>query len=63
MALLRRYERARKEDVLAMQLATDGLQKLFNNDAVLASRARNLGLNLVNHAPLIKTFFMQHAVA
>ena len=62
-ALLRRYERARREDVAAMQLTTDGLQKLFNNDAVLASRARNLGLNLVNHAPLIKTFFMQHAVA
>jgi len=62
-ALLRRYERARREDVLAMQLATDGLQKLFNNDVVLASRARNLGLNLVNHAPLIKTFLMHHAVA
>src|SRR6185437_4862679 len=27
--LLRRYERARKEDILAMELATDGLQKLF----------------------------------
>ena len=29
--LLRRYERARKEDILAMELATDSLQKLFNN--------------------------------
>jgi 2-polyprenyl-6-methoxyphenol hydroxylase-like FAD-dependent oxidoreductase len=28
--LLRRYERARKEDILALELATDGLQKLFN---------------------------------
>jgi len=63
IALLRRYERARREDVLAMQLATDGLQKLFNNDVVLVSRARNLGLNLMNHAPLIKTYLMHHAVA
>jgi ubiquinone biosynthesis UbiH/UbiF/VisC/COQ6 family hydroxylase len=62
-ALLRRYERARREDVLSMQLATDGLQKLFNNDAVLLARARNLGLTLVDRQPWLKSFLVHHAVA
>jgi ubiquinone biosynthesis UbiH/UbiF/VisC/COQ6 family hydroxylase len=62
-ALLRRYERARKEDVLAVQLTTDGLQKLFNNDAVLASGARNFGLTLADRLPFFKNFLVHHAVA
>ena len=62
-ALLRQYECARKEDVAAMQLTTDGLQKLFNNDAVLLTRVRNLGLELVNRQPWLKNFLVQHAVA
>ena len=62
-ALLRRYERARKEDVLALQLTTDGLQKLFSNDAVLVSGARNFGLNLANRLPFIKSLLVHHAVA
>lgn len=62
-ALLRRYERARREDVLAMQLTTDGLQKLFNNDAVWLAGARNLGLTLLNGQPLLKNFLVHRAVA
>ncbi|HET9405071.1 MAG TPA: UbiH/UbiF family hydroxylase [Burkholderiales bacterium] len=62
-ALLRRYERARREDVAAMQLTTDGLQKLFNNDAVLLTKARNLGLEFVNRQPWLKNFLVHHAVA
>jgi 2-polyprenyl-6-methoxyphenol hydroxylase-like FAD-dependent oxidoreductase len=62
-ALLRRYERARREDVLAMQVATDGLQKLFNNDAVWLARARNLGLTLIDRQPWLKNFLVHHAVA
>ncbi len=62
-ALLRRYERARREDVAAVQLTTDGLQKLFTNPDVWASRARNVGLDLVNHQPWLKKFLVQHAAA
>jgi 2-octaprenylphenol hydroxylase len=62
-ALLRRYERARREDVLAMQLATDGLQKLFNNEAVWLAGARNLGLTLLNGQPILKNFLVHRAVA
>jgi ubiquinone biosynthesis UbiH/UbiF/VisC/COQ6 family hydroxylase len=62
-ALLRRYERSRREDVLAMQAATDGLQKLFSSDAVWVARARNLGLRLVDRQPWLKSFLVHHAVA
>jgi 2-octaprenylphenol hydroxylase len=61
--LLRRYERARKEDVMVMQLATDGLQKLFNNEAVWLAGARNLGLTLLNGQPLLKKLLVHRAAA
>ena len=61
--LLRRYERARKEDILAMELATDGLQKLFNNTNPTLVRWRNLGLEITNRLPLIKDRLMQHALS
>ncbi len=61
--LLRRYERARKEDVLTMQLATDGLQKLFSSRAVWLSRARNLGMRAVEGLPVIKQLLVKHAAA
>ena len=62
-ALLRRYERARKEDVAAMQLTTDGLQKLFNNEAVWLAGARNLGLTVLNGLPLLKNLLVHRAAA
>ena len=62
-ALLRRYERARKEDVAAMQLTTHGLQKLFAVEAVWVARARNTGLHLVNLQPQLKNFLVRQAVS
>jgi ubiquinone biosynthesis UbiH/UbiF/VisC/COQ6 family hydroxylase len=62
-ALLRRYERARKEDVLAMQFTTHALQKLFNNNVVWLGWARNLGLTLVGRLPQLKSFLVHRAVA
>lgn len=60
MQLLRRYERARREDILSMQLTTDTLKKLFNNSNPLLRRARNLGLAATNHfAPLKKMLARQ----
>ena len=61
--LLRRYERARREDILAMQVTTDALQKLFNNDAQWLAAARNLGLRLTNHQAQLKNLLVQHAAA
>lgn len=59
--LLRRYERARKEDILAMQLVTDGLQRLFNNPDPLLRALRNSGLSLANHLDGLKNHLMRHA--
>ena len=60
--LLRRYERARKEDILAMQLVTDGLHKLFNNANPLLRGLRNTGLGLTNHLGGLKSRLMRHAI-
>jgi 2-polyprenyl-6-methoxyphenol hydroxylase-like FAD-dependent oxidoreductase len=60
--LLRRYERARKADILAMQMVTDGLQKLFNNRNPALKIARNLGLSLTGSLPWLKNGLVQHAV-
>jgi 2-polyprenyl-6-methoxyphenol hydroxylase-like FAD-dependent oxidoreductase len=63
LMLLRRYECARKEDILALETVTDGLQKLFNNSNPTLARIRNLGLEITNHLPLIKNQLMQHALS
>jgi 2-polyprenyl-6-methoxyphenol hydroxylase-like FAD-dependent oxidoreductase len=60
--VLARYARARKEDVLLMQLATDGLARLFGADLEPVRVARNLGLNLLNKLPMIKRRLMSHAM-
>lgn len=62
-ALLRRYERARREDVLVMQLATDGLQRLFSNEGLLLAGLRNIGLSLVDRQPLLKSLLVHRAAA
>jgi 2-polyprenyl-6-methoxyphenol hydroxylase-like FAD-dependent oxidoreductase len=62
-SLLRRYERARKEDILALELATDALQKLFANPTVWLAGLRNLGLTLVNAQAALKNLLIRHAVA
>jgi len=60
--LLRRYERARKEDIATMQFTTDTLQRLFNNDDAQLARLRNFGLRLVNRQSRLKNLLVRHAV-
>ena len=60
--LLRRYERARKEDVTAMIIATDMLKKLFNNDHPLLRMARNSGLAFTNRMMPLKKMLARHAM-
>lgn len=59
--VLRRYERARRFDTLAMAAATDGLNRLFSNDALPLRLARDLGLGLVDRLPGLKGFFIREA--
>ena len=60
--VLARYDRARREDVLLMQAATDGLARLFGADLEPLRVARNLGLNLLNKLPMLKRRLMAHAM-
>lgn len=60
--LLRRYERARKADILAMQAVTTGLQKLFNNDDAWLGWLRNTGLALTDRATSLKRRLMARAI-
>ncbi|VVE37538.1 2-octaprenylphenol hydroxylase [Pandoraea morbifera] len=61
-AVLRRYERARKEDIGSMALTTDGLHKLFSTRSPLAKFVRNAGLDGVNMLPFVKKFLIGRAL-
>jgi ubiquinone biosynthesis UbiH/UbiF/VisC/COQ6 family hydroxylase len=60
--VLARYARARKEEVLLMQLTTDGLERLFSANIEPLRVVRNLGLNLLDKLPLVKRRLMAHAM-
>jgi 2-octaprenyl-6-methoxyphenol hydroxylase len=60
--LLRRYERWRRFDSLTLTTVTDGLNRLFSNEAPPLKLARDIGLAAVNNAPGLKRFFMRHAM-
>lgn len=60
--VLSRYARARKEDILLMQIATDGLERLFSADFEPLRVVRNLGLNFVNKLPVLKRALISHAM-
>jgi 2-octaprenylphenol hydroxylase len=60
--LLRRYERARREDIGALMVATDGLQRLFSVPGTLARAARNMGMALVGSQPLVKRWLVSAAL-
>ncbi len=62
IAVLRRYERARKADNMLMMGAMDGFKRLFSNDQPVLRFARNLGLNVSDRISPIKQLFMQQAL-
>ena len=63
LALLRRYERARIEEVVALQGVTDGLHRLFGTPATPLATLRNLGMNLTNQLPVVKDTLVRYALA
>lgn len=60
--LLRRFERARAEDILALGLVTDGLQRLFAAPGGALAKLRNTGLNLTNALPVVKNLLIRRAL-
>lgn len=61
-SVLRRYERWRKGDNLAMLAAMDGIKRLFSNDLPSLARIRGLGLSLVNALPPARKAFVRRAM-
>jgi 2-polyprenylphenol 6-hydroxylase len=59
---LRRYERARAEPILAMNIAVGGLFSLFGGDSKGMARLRNAGLNLTDRMPVLKNLLIRQAM-
>ena len=62
LRLLRRYERARAEDILAMRATVQGLFGLFDARGTAAAWLRNAGLTAVNRIPVVKNLLMRQAM-
>jgi 2-octaprenylphenol hydroxylase len=62
LAVLRRYARARREDVGAMQWTTDGLDRLFAARRPGAAALRNAGLAAVDRSAWAKRFLIDRAM-
>jgi len=60
--VLRRYERARKADVLAMQGLTHGLYGAFDSRLAFVRSLRNWSLGLPNQHPILKRALMKQAL-
>ncbi len=60
--LLRRYERSRKADMLAMGAATDGLQQLFSRDEAPLAWLRNWGMTGFDRSGPLKGWAARQAM-
>jgi 2-octaprenylphenol hydroxylase len=60
--VLRRYQRARKGDNLAMMAAMDGFKYLFAQDALPVRLLRNRGMSLLNQAEPMKRQVIKQAM-
>jgi len=61
--LLRRFERARAEEILALRWLTGGLFRFFDTNDRMLRWIRNLGVNLTNSNAVIKTLLARRAAA
>ncbi len=59
--VLKRYQRWRRFDTVAMAGTTDGLNRLFSNESDALKLVRDVGLGIVERAPKLKEFFMGEA--
>ncbi|HUN69116.1 MAG TPA: FAD-dependent monooxygenase [Burkholderiales bacterium] len=62
LRLLRRYERSRAEDILAMRAAVHGLFRLFDARSTRVAQLRNAGLNFADRIPVLKNLLMRQAM-
>ena len=62
VSLLRRFERSRRKDLLAMEAVTDGLHVLFESNLPGVKRLRNAGLRLANRISPFKRLLVKRAL-
>ena len=62
LPVLRRYERARKGENIAMQGAMDIFKKTFSNDLPPLKVVRNLGLGLANRLTPVRNLLIRNAL-
>jgi 2-octaprenylphenol hydroxylase len=60
--VLSEFARSRKEQILLMQLTTDGLERLFGTDFEPLRLARNIGMTIVDRLPFLKRRLIAHAI-
>ena len=60
--LLRRYQRARKEETVLMQTATHALHHLFRETLPGVKTLRNAGISLTNTLPAVKNLLVRYAI-
>ncbi len=60
-AVLERYERWRRFDVISLVAATEGVNALFSNDIPLLRMGRDIGLGIVNSLPKLRRGFIREA--
>mgnify|MGYP000964198248 CR=1 FL=1 len=59
--VLKRYERWRRTDAVALAGTTDGLNRLFSNDSDALKVVRDVGLGIVARLPKLQEFFAAEA--
>ena len=60
--LLQRYQRARREESALMQYTTHTLRRLFDEKLPGLKTLRNVGMNLTNALPVVKTQLVRYAL-
>jgi 2-octaprenyl-6-methoxyphenol hydroxylase len=61
LAALERYQAWRRLDTVLVAAMTEGLNRLFSNDAFALRLVRDLGLGIVDRVNPLKSFFVEEA--
>ena len=60
--LLRRYQRARREETILMQYTTHTLRQIFREKLIGLKPLRNIGMNITNALPAVKNQLVRYAL-